>query len=205
MLLNQSPHGIDIFMWLMGLPKSLRAQTRTWRHDIEVEDEASAMIEWDNGAIGYYHTSTNEAPGSMLLEICGDRGKLSLRDGVLKLYQLEPDLQEHSDDVTIMWGSPEVTEVPVEIEERASGHSEIVKNWARAILYGEDLIAPGKEGIASLEFINAVILSGATGKQVEFPVPRQRYERFIKEKIKKSTHKKVVMEKRETDPQHVGK
>lgn len=204
-LLNQAPHGIDIFTWLMGLPEKLQAVTRTWRHNIEVEDEASALVWWPNGATGYYHTSTAEAPGTDMMEIAGDKGKIIFRNGKLAFYEIEPDVDSFCNDAGIMWGSPEAKDVPVEIEDRPTGHSEIIRNWARAILYGEELLSPGAEGIRSLEFINAVILSGATGKPVEFPVPRERYERFIKEKIASSTFVKTVKEKRETDPKHVGK
>jgi predicted dehydrogenase len=204
-LLNQAPHGIDIFTWLMGLPEKVQAVTQTWRHDIDVEDEASALVWWKNGATGYYHTSTNEVPGADILEIAGDKGKISYRNGEMKLFGIEPDIDTFSNDAGIMWGSPEVNEVPVEIEDIPSGHSEIVRNWARAILYGEDLLAPGAEGLNSLEFINAVILSGGTGKPVEFPVPRNKYDKFIKDKIASSTYEKVVEEKRETDPKHVVK
>lgn len=204
-LLNQSPHGIDIFTWLMGMPEKVHAVTDTWRHDIEVEDEASALLWWENGAKGYYHTSTNEVPGTDLLEICGDKGKMVFAQGKLSFYGIEPDIDTFSNDSGIMWGSPEVSEQPVEIEDTATGHSAIIQNWARAILYGEDLLAPGAEGINSLEFINAVILSGATGKQVKLPVSRSKYDKFIKDKIKSSTGKKTVVELRQTDPNHVGK
>jgi len=204
-LLNQSPHGIDIFMWLMGLPKRVQAVTRTWRHRIEVEDEASAMIEWENGAIGYYHTSTNESPGSEIIEICGDEGKMVYTGGKITLYKISPPLQEFTDDAGIMWGNPKAETVPVELIDRPTGHSAILRNWARAILFGEELLAPGEEGIKSLEFINAVILSGATKKPVEFPVPRETYEWWIRKKARTSTFQKVVKEQRQTDPRHVGR
>ncbi|HPU85921.1 MAG TPA: Gfo/Idh/MocA family oxidoreductase [Candidatus Latescibacteria bacterium] len=204
-LLNQAPHGIDIFTWLVGLPKKVKAVTRTWRHRIEVEDEASALLEWENGAVGYYHTSTNESPSSDILEVCGDNGKLVYNHGKASLFLNDPPIQKFSDDAGIMWGNPKVTEQPIELIDRPTGHSAILRNWARAILYGEELIAPGVEGINSLEFINAVIFSGATGKEVELPVPRAAYERWIRAKARTSTFQKHVVEKRETDPQHVGK
>ena len=199
-LLNQAPHGIDIFMMLMGLPKRVNAVTQTWRHRIEVEDEASAMIEWENGATGYYHTSTNEVPGRTRLEICGDEGKLIMDGGQITFYTLSPSIEEFNNDSSIMWGSPEASVEEVEMEERESGHAAVIKNWARAILYGEERETPGEEGLKSLEFINAVILSGATGKPVEFPVPREEYENFIQEKIRTSTFEKVVKEQQVTDP-----
>ena len=200
-LLNQAPHGIDIFMMLMGLPKSLRAVTRTWGHHIEVEDEASAMLEWDGGAVGYYHTSTNEVPGANLMDICGDKGKLVYTGGKATFYALEQSLGEFNADTTKMWGNPEVTQEPVEVPDiPVQGHAAVIRSMARAILFGEERLSPGEEGILSLEFINAVILSGATGKPVEFPVPRGEYDEFIQEKIRTSTFEKKVREQQATDP-----
>jgi hypothetical protein len=98
-----------------------------------------------------------------------------------------------------MWGSPNVTEVNVELPERDSGHAAIVRNVARAILYDEALISPGPEGLASLELTNAILLSGHRGTPVSIPVDRAAYDAFIAEK-QASSRDKVVKDKRITDP-----
>jgi predicted dehydrogenase len=64
-----------------------------------------------------------------------------------------------------MWGSyPRGTriEVPLEPlpEDALRDHPAIIQNFARSILYDEPLIAPGEEGLAVVELINALILSG---------------------------------------------
>ena len=63
-LINQSPHSLDRFTWLGGLPSRVTAYTATRNHKIEVEDVARAMLEYPNGAIGFIHCSTNETPGT---------------------------------------------------------------------------------------------------------------------------------------------
>ena len=63
-------------MWLAGEPSEVRGVVQTRSHDIEVEDSASAMIKFENGATGYFHTSTVEQPGTYRIELCGDRGKI---------------------------------------------------------------------------------------------------------------------------------
>ena len=50
---------------------------------------------------------------------------------------------------------------------------------ARHILSGEELIAPGVEGLSTVEMINAIILSGKTGEPVSIPVDRGRYDEFL--------------------------
>ena len=63
-----------------------RADVRTRIHDIEVEDEAFALLEYPNGAHGYLYASTTEVPNHNMLEICGDKGKIVLHGSNLKRY-----------------------------------------------------------------------------------------------------------------------
>lgn len=201
-LINQAPHALDLFTWIGGLPSKVLAKTKTRRHRIEVEDEASAMLEYPNGATGYLHTSTNEAPGTNLMEFCGEKGKLVIYNNKLHFWELETPIQEFCEKTDQMWGSPKARPVEVPIPERETGHAAIMRNFARHILYGEPLLTPGEEGINSVELINAVILSGAKGKEVSIPVDREEYEAFIEEMKAKSKEKVIKEVRRETDPQH---
>ena len=56
-------------------------------HDIEVEDDVTAYVEYANGATGTFITSTGDAPGSNRFEITLDKGKLIAEDGKLKLWE----------------------------------------------------------------------------------------------------------------------
>jgi predicted dehydrogenase len=176
------------------------ARTAVRRHDIEVEDEASALLEYENGAIGYYHTSTTEAPATEYMEFCGEKGKLVLFNGELTLWRLETPVQEFTDTTEGMWGSPSAVDEEVALEERETGHAAVTRNFARAILYDEPLITPGVEGIWTVEFINALILSGQRETPVDIPVDREEYEAFIKEMRRTSREKeRAGPDKRITD------
>ena len=198
-LINQAPHALDMFTWLGGLPSRVTARTANRRHKMDCEDEASAMLEYPNGAIGFLHVSTSEAPGTSLMEFCGEKAKLVMR-GKPELRKLE--IQEFNDTTENMWGSPKSEKVEVVVEERETGHGAIIRNLARHILHGEPLIVPGEEGINSMELINAVILSGQKGKPVDVPLDREEYEELIEDLKKKPTAKKIAAAKRITDPQH---
>jgi predicted dehydrogenase len=202
-LINQAPHGIDIFTWIGGLPSRVTAKTKTRRHAIEVEDEASALLEYENGAVGFYHTSVNEYPASgAIMEFCGEKGKITISDGRLRFWSLEVPVQQFTVGAEEMWGKPAAQEEEVPLEERETGHIAIIRNLARAILCDEPLLAPGVEGIRSVEFINAVILSGKKGKPVDIPVDRAEYDAFIERMKKRSRAKKISGPvKRITDPQ----
>ncbi len=198
--INQAPHGIDLFLLLGGLPVQVTAKTRTRMHKIEVEDEVCALLEYENGAWGYYYTSTCEAPQTSYMEICGDCGKLVLTDNAIKFYAIKPAISKHNLSSQSMWEMPEVMEERPDIPPVESGHKEIIRNFCGAILTGEKLIAPGSEGLWSVEFINALILSGKKGKPVPIPVNREEYEALIAELKKGSQIKKVAKVERTTDP-----
>ncbi len=201
-LLNQAPHGMDLFTWLAGMPSRVVAQVHTRQHAIEVEDEATALLDYDNGAIGYFLESVNEFPTGMRIELCGERGKLLLEEGRLRFWEVKPGVRTTSDTTEAMWGRPDAEEVDVPLEERETGHAAIVRNVARAILHGEALIAPGPDAIYSLELANAILLSGDQGTPVSLPVDRDAYDAFIAEK-QATSQEKDVEDQRITDPNHV--
>ncbi len=200
-LINQAPHTIDIFTYLAGLPSKVEAKTRTRLHDIEVEDEVSALLEYKNGAWGYYYTSTCEPVGPFHLEVSGDKGKLVIRGKDITFYNYETPIKEFTEKAPDMWASLKIEEEKIIGNSNLPiGHAVIIRNFARSILYGEKLIAPGKEGLNSVEFINACILSGKKNKVVEVPVNREEYDELMEELRKTSKPKKVVKVQRITDP-----
>jgi predicted dehydrogenase len=201
-LLNQAPHGMDIFTWLGGTPSRVTAQIETRQHDIEVEDLAAALLEYPNGGTGYLLETVNEAPTSSRIELCGERGKLVLDRNGLHFWEIAGGVRAFSDSTPAMWGRPEAVEVEVPLKERETGHAAIVRNVARAILYGEDLIAPGPEALRSLELANAMLLSGHKDKPVDIPLDRAEYDAFIAEK-QAASQEKHVEDQRITDPNHV--
>ncbi|MCD6083811.1 Gfo/Idh/MocA family oxidoreductase [Candidatus Aerophobetes bacterium] len=204
-LINQAPHGIDLFLLLGGMPSRVTAKVRTRLHNIEVEDEATALLEYPNGAWGYYYTTTNEAPHTSFMEICGDNGKMVYQGGLLKLYSLKTSIPEFTFSTKEMWASPEVVEEKLELPQCETGHKEIIRNFCRSILFKEELIAPGEQGIWSVEFINALILSGKKGKPVDIPVDREEYEELLNGLKKISRERKIKKVQRITDPHHLRK
>ncbi len=201
-LINQAPHYLDLFTWLGGLPKTITGQTRTRLHDIEVEDEAFATLEYANGAHGYLYASTTEVPNHNLIEICGDKGKLVLDNGKLRVDGLDTPIREFTRTNESMWASPKSSESGVELpaDPPIKGHAAITQNFARSILFGEPLISPGEDGLNAVEMINGLILSGKTGKTVSVPVNRAEYDHLIGELKAGSRQKAAVNEQRVTDP-----
>ena len=53
-LLNQGIHGIDMYQWLAGLPETVLGMVSTLKHDVEVEDYATALLGYAGGVHGVY-------------------------------------------------------------------------------------------------------------------------------------------------------
>ena len=90
-LLNQCPHQLDLWQWFFGVPSSVRAHLEIGRfHDIEVEDDVTAYLRYDNGMSGVFITTTGEAPGTNRLEIAAERGRIIV-EGTSKFLSAIPE------------------------------------------------------------------------------------------------------------------
>jgi predicted dehydrogenase len=193
-LLNQSPHNLDLLQWLFGMPKSLQAFCSLGRyHDIEVEDDVTAYLEYANGATGVFITSTGEAPGTNRLEITADRGRLVLEDNRIHWNRTEVPVQHYSDTSPERWIGPPVWNVEIPITGNGEQHLGILKNFAEAILHKKPLIAPAAEGLHSVELANAMLLSSHLGKRLTLPLNATAYANLLKKRIATSRFKKTVV------------
>ena len=72
------------------MPSKVRAFCHNGKwHDIEVEDDVTAYLEFPNGATGVFVTTTADAPGTNRLEVTLEKGKLVAEKDELKFYELE--------------------------------------------------------------------------------------------------------------------
>ncbi|MDD5707185.1 MAG: Gfo/Idh/MocA family oxidoreductase [Kiritimatiellae bacterium] len=191
-LLNQCPHNLDLLQWLCGMPVRLRAFCGFGkRHDIEVEDEVTAYLEYANGATGVFVTTTGEAPGTNRLEICGDHGKIVLENAQIRFTRNEVSMLQFSRESKSGFASPGIWNVEVP---PAGGvgtqHNGILANFADAILDGAPLLAPGEEGLHSVELANAMVLSSLCGETVSLPMDSARYEKLLRKLIRESRFQK---------------
>jgi predicted dehydrogenase len=190
-LLNQCPHNLDLWQWLFGMPKSIRAFCSYGRfHPIEVEDDATAYLEYANGTTGVLTTSTGEAPGTNRLEVAGERGKIVVEHGKFHFTRNEIPTSEFSKTTKEAFSAPPNWEVNIPIHGGGGQHIEIIQNFIEAIQKGTPLIAPAEEGINSVELANAMLLSSDTKETVQLPMNSATYEAWLKKKIEQSPKKK---------------
>ncbi len=189
-LLNQCPHNLDLFQWMFGMPVTLSANCSIGRyHDIEVEDDVTATMQFANGATGVFITSTGEAPGTNRLEVTAERGKLVYENDKISFTRNEVPMGEFSRTTSQSFATPATWDITVPASGHGGQHNEVLQNFTDAILDGAKLVAPAPEGIHSVELANAMILSGWTQKPVTLPIDGKKYERLLKAKIAESAKK----------------
>ena len=89
-LMNQGVHGIDLIQYLMGGVKSVYADCRTMARDIEVEDTANLLLEYNNGAIGVIQATTVAEPGyPRKLEVHGERGTVVVQEDAISVWDVK--------------------------------------------------------------------------------------------------------------------
>ena len=191
-LLNQSPHQLDLWQWLFGMPSKVRGFCQFGRyHDIEVEDDVTAYFEYDNGTTGVLITSTGEAPGTDRLEIAAERGRVIIENDRFHWTRNEVPMSEFSEQSPDGFAKPATSEMEIPLAGRGGQHNEVLQNFADAILFGERLIAPAEEGIHSVELANAMLFSSDTDTTVSLPLNAGLFERWLSDKIKNSSFRKA--------------
>ncbi|MFZ4508067.1 MAG: Gfo/Idh/MocA family protein [Fimbriimonas sp.] len=199
-LMNQCPHNLDLLQWIVGMPSRLTAFASFGKyHDIEVEDEVTAYLEFPSGATGVFVTTTGESPGTNRLEIVGDRGKLVYENDEIRFTRTEISVADFRANDPSSFNTPPVWECTVPVHGHGGQHLEVVQNFVDAILSGKELVAPAREGIHSVELANAMLLSAWTHAAVEFPVDAAAYEAALKAKIENSNFVKKRVEERTSD------
>lgn len=188
-LLNQCPHQLDLWQWMFGMPKSIRAKCAVGKyHDVEIEDDVTITAEYENGATATFITSTGEYPGSNHLIISGDRGRIVVEEGkkitFTKLDQAEREFCYTSKESFIT--TVNKTDEVYEFDDFGAQHNGILQNFTNNILYGEELMSSGYEGINGLTISNAAFLSDWTNAEITLPMDEELFYELLQERIKNS-------------------
>ena len=195
-LMNQCPHNLDLLQWICGMPAKVQAFCHIGKwHNIEVEDDVTAYLEFPNGATGVFVTSTGDAPGTNRLEITLERAKIVTDGETITMYELEVSSREFCRTCPVVFDYPAGKYVPVETDGLNEQHPAVMRAFLGRILRGEPLVAEGIEGINGLMLGNAMYLSSWLGKPVELPVDGDLYLEMLNEKRRNSVKKQNVVEK----------
>ncbi len=199
-LLNQCLHNLDVLQWLCGMPAKVRGFAQLGRyHDIEVEDNVTAYLEWANGATGVFITSSGEAPGTNRFELAGTKGRVVLEHNRLTFTRNEVDMVEHCRTSQVGFLKPDIWNIDIPFTDAAAPHATLLTNFADAILDGAPLIAPGAEGLGSVELANVLLYSSLLEQTIAMPMDGAAFEQKLNELIAGSRLQKKVVELKNDD------
>ncbi len=197
-LLNQCPHQLDLLQWLCGLPVRVHAFCHEGKwHDIEVEDDVTAYLEFANGATGVFVTTTADAPGTNRLEITGTRGRIICENDQLLFDRLDEDERDWCRTCREGFEKPGCRRIEVETDGQNPQHVGVLNAFAAHIRDGAPLVADGREGINGLMLSNAIHLSGWTGETVSLPIDEHRFLDLLNQRRAHSRRKEdadIVMD-----------
>jgi predicted dehydrogenase len=196
-LINQCPHNLDLMLWTTGLtPTRITAVGFVGKtHPIEVEDEVSAILEYSNGAIGHFITTTGEAPGTNRFEIIGDRGRMVVENAKLLWTRTRKSVKETRETTKEAFHRPEAWEIdltPTAPKDPENLHRAVVENFCKAVLHDDPMLTPGADGARALELGNAMQMAALTRKSVDLPLDGAAFDQFHVEMAKQYGGRKTL-------------
>ncbi len=161
-LMNQGVHTVDLLLWLLGDVTRVWGKAKTALHDIEVEDTAVAVLQFERGAIGTLECATSVYPGyARRIEITGSEGTVILENDRLIAADLRvpiADLISPPEPQSERSTSPVISDV--------SGHRTMIEDFLRAMSAGGKPICDGHQARRSVELVQAIYESSDTGQEI---------------------------------------
>lgn len=158
-------------------------------HDIEVEDDVTAYLEYENGATGCFITSTGDPHGSNRFEIQMDGAQLIAENNGLFVHELDTLEPEFTKVCKNAFDCPSGHDLEVETDGENPQHNGVLNAWANAILRDGNMVADGREGIRGLTLSNAMHLSSWIGDTVELPFDEDLFYEELMKRVATSRRK----------------
>ena len=187
-LLNQGQHILDMYQYLFGMPQKLFAAIPFGKYnDFIVDDEATIVMEYDNGKTGTFILSTGEACHEERLEIIGTKARILLEDDTLTITRHRDVCEYIKNEEVNSRQNMTFAEETIQFEKASEPYAQLFENFANAVLKGDEsyLTVKGSEGINSLMLCASAYYSACKGIKVELPLEASDYKELMDELIKK--------------------
>ena len=185
-LVNQSPHMLDLLQWFMG---DIEEITGTWgnlNHPyIEVEDTALAMLRFKNGGLGSVVASLSQKPGLWTrVHIHGSNGAsvgVETDRGATFVAGVSDIAEPPLNDVwTIAGEEHRLAEFQAEDRARFQQvnatthyHALQIQDFLRAVLEERTPLVTGEEGRTVVAMFTAIYRSQRQRRPIAFPPPSE--------------------------------
>ncbi len=182
-LVNQAPHQLDIFQWLMGAVEEVYGIWRNLNHPyIQVEDTALAIVKFKSGAVGNIIVSNSQKPGIYgKVQIHGSNGAsvgVQTDGGAMFIAGMSSIAEPPVND---LWTVPgEETLLQGWVKEDSEFFTSINameyymklqnEDFADAILNSRKPMISGEEGRVTVELFTAIYRSQRDNQPVKFPL-----------------------------------
>lgn len=205
-LLNQCPHQLDLLIWLCGMPEKVRAVCHEGKwHNIEVEDDVSAYLEFPGGATGNLIVSTGDLPGTNRLEINGEKGKIVCENGKVHCWLLQKSEREICFQSDNPWYTADIAAFELHTDGSNLQHVGVINAFAAHLLREEPLVACPEDGLNAIMLSNAMYLSSWTGgSEIHIPADEKIFDQFLQKKRDNSRLKSGTDVTYETSHQGTG-
>jgi predicted dehydrogenase len=154
-LMIQAIHMIDLLHWVLGMPRRVLAETHTVVHDVEVEDLAVGLLEFEGGVTAVLQATTAAVPAAPpSLEIRGERGTARASGSWGHLgFQLSTSASASDQDIP---AESDPTEPAVE------PYAAQIADFVAAVRHGRPPVVDGVEARKALAVVDALYRSAGT-------------------------------------------
>ena len=159
-LINQSIHGVDLLLWILGPVKRVSAAKATLRHAIEAEDTFAALLEFESGCLCTLSAATSVAHGQpRTLTVFGTTGSAVLTEDKLTSLVTEEAGQTIENGESAYSSHNDPGAIPPE------AHQNVIRDFCCALREGRPPISDGIDGYNALALIRAAYLAAEAGPQ----------------------------------------
>lgn len=160
-LMTQAIHTLDLLLHLVGAPQRVLGLAATSPvHRMETEDQAAAVLQWADGAIGVLDATTAAYPGyPERIALNFTQGTATLEAGAL--------LVERPGQDTLRVGQPQASGSGANLMGfDHAGHRAVIADFLAAIAEQRAPLTDGASALAVQRLIEAVLRSSAEGVAV---------------------------------------
>ena len=163
-LINQSPHHLDILQWLMGPVEDVVGRCANFNHPyIEVEDTAMALLRFQGGGLGSVTVSLSQNPGIYTkIHIHGSNGYsvgAQTDTGATFVAGLTEAVEPPFNDLWTIPSEAHVLSEPPNAQGPGYYHALQDQDFLRAILEDREPSVSGEEGRKVVETISRIYKS----------------------------------------------
>jgi UDP-N-acetyl-2-amino-2-deoxyglucuronate dehydrogenase len=185
-LVNQSPHQLDLLLWYLGEPEEVFGYWANLNHPyIEVDDTAAAVVRFKNGALGNILVSNSLNPAiNARVSVHGANGAsagVQTDGGSMFVAGMSKILEPPFNDVWTIPGEEHLLSKWKEEEAqlfRSTKPTEYfhrlqIQDFLRAIIERRQPAVTGEDGRRTVELFTAIYRTTRERKPVQFPLAAQ--------------------------------